>query len=394
MNPLRLALVTRRYWPLVGGAEMVMANLASQFAKEQAHVQIVTAQWHRTWPQQVVHREVYVERLPNPPLRGWGTFRYMMSLGRWLRKNHTELDAVYVSMLKHSAYITVQQLKETNVPVILRAEGAGKTGDCVWQQEANFGSRIRTICQQADAVVAPSEKIWQELLESGYDPNKIHFIPNGVAISEPRSPKRCEAARQALANVNPSLKLKENSPVAVFTGRLHAGKGLLCAINAWAIVVKQFPNAKFWIIGEGPQEDKLRKRINHLNLHGRVVMPGVFDNVEDLLHAADLFILPSHEEGMSISLLEAMATGLAVVASDITGNQKLVAHDQSGMLFPVDDHQDLAASVLKIISDQKYATSLGNSARELVEQRFSLAESTQQHEELFRQLITQKQQDQ
>jgi glycosyltransferase involved in cell wall biosynthesis len=371
---------------------MVMSNLASQFARDQSEVQIITARWHRTWPQQVVHREVLVQRLPNPPLRGWGTFRYMKSLGRWLRKNHTELDAVYVSMLKHSAYITIQQLKKTNVPVILRAEGAGKTGDCTWQQEANFGSRIRTMCQQADAIVAPSEKIRQELLDADYDPNKIHYIPNGVAIPEPRSPERCEASRQALASVNPSLQVKGHSPVAVFTGRLHAGKGLLCAINAWAIVVKQFPNAKLWIIGEGPQEDELRNQIHHLNLDGRVVMPGVFDNVEDVLHAADLFVLPSHEEGMSLSLLEAMATGLPVVASDIPGNQKLVTHEQSGVLFPVDDHQTLSALLLKIISDHKFATSLENNARKLVEQKFSLAQSAQQHEELFRGLIAQKQQ--
>ena len=82
MSSLRLALVTRRFWPLVGGAEMVMANLAEELTRQGHQVQIVTAQWHPNWPKQISHRGIPVIRLPNPSLRGWGTVCYMMALGR------------------------------------------------------------------------------------------------------------------------------------------------------------------------------------------------------------------------------------------------------------------------------------------------------------------------
>ena len=104
MSPMRLVLITRRFWPLVGGAEGVMANLAAEFASRGMEVTLLTAQWHPDWPVRVRYRGASVVRLSNPSLRGWGTFRYMRALERWLRHRAGQYDLVYVSMLKHDAY--------------------------------------------------------------------------------------------------------------------------------------------------------------------------------------------------------------------------------------------------------------------------------------------------
>ncbi|MCP3694380.1 MAG: hypothetical protein GY917_19400, partial [Planctomycetaceae bacterium] len=85
MKPLRSVLVTRRFWPLVGGAEMVMANLGAEFQQRALPCQILTAQWEASWPVEVVHREVPVVRLRNPRQRIWGTLRYLRSLANWLK---------------------------------------------------------------------------------------------------------------------------------------------------------------------------------------------------------------------------------------------------------------------------------------------------------------------
>ena len=82
---LRLALVTRRFWPLVGGAEMAMANLAAEFRRQGHAVRIVTGRWEKHWPLEMVHREVPVTRLPHPRTRAWGTLRYMYALSSWLQ---------------------------------------------------------------------------------------------------------------------------------------------------------------------------------------------------------------------------------------------------------------------------------------------------------------------
>jgi len=390
MSSLRLALVTRRFWPLVGGAEMVMANLAEELTRQGHQVQLLTAQWHPDWPKQISHRGIPVIRLPNPSVRGWGTVRYMMSLGRWLRAQQSQLDAVYVSMLKHSAVVSTSRLQGSKVPVILRAEGSGETGDCAFHESANFGHRIRRTCQQADGFVAPSQQIFDEMASTGFSRDKIRFIPNGVRVGPKRSATQRREARAALAAANPILTLAESAPLVVFTGRLHPGKGLTKLVRAWPYVLQRFPMARLWLIGEGPQEGELASLVGAMGLQSRIILPGAFDTVEDVLAAADAFVLPSLHEGMSIALLEAMAAALPCVVSDIPGNRILIDHDDTGIVFPVDDVAALAGSLIRVIENQQLAADLGGAARSRVIEHFSLERTAADHVDYFRSLMEQK----
>lgn len=390
MTARRIALVTRRFWPLVGGAEMVMANLACEFRRQGDSVELLTAQWQHEWPTEVVHREIPVTRLPNPPHRGWGTLRYMLALNRWLRRHAHELDVVYVSMLKHDAYAAIHALSGSPVPVVLRAEGAGESGDCAWQKTARFGGRIRRTCQTADALIAPSAAIRDELLAAGYPAARTHFIPNGVAVGPPRSPDRRITARRTLAEANYDLSVSADDPIAVYTGRLHPAKGLFDLVKSWPTVLNRYPDARLWLVGDGPARDELFELILDLDLRGYVVMPGSFDDVQDLLYAADVFVLPSYEEGMSLSLLEAMAIGLPVVATDIPGNRALVEHRVHGLLVPVRSPTHLAQSIHEVWNQSELARQLGDAARQRVAQQFSLEACVAKHRELFAEWLAAK----
>lgn len=384
MNPLRIALVTRRYWPQVGGAEMAMANLATEFRRLGQQAIVLTAQWESHWPTEVVHREVPVVRLPQPQVRGWGTIRYMHALARWLRKHHHDYDAVLVSMLKHDAYAAITSLRGSQVPVIVRAEGAGATGDCQWQRSARFGNRIKKACTQAAALIAPSRAIEEELLAACYNIDRIHFIPNGVAIEAPRERSRKLIARSAIADANLSLEMVAEAPLVVYTGRLHEQKGLLDLVNAWERFAAREPNGRLWMIGEGPQREPLYDAIVDLGLHHQAYLPGAFDDVTEVLEAADVFVLPSYEEGMSLALLEAMAAGVPVVATDIPGNRQLVTHEVHGLLVPPRDPTALLAAIERLLADTVLAERLAASARARVEREFSLTVMAQRHLDVIR----------
>jgi glycosyltransferase involved in cell wall biosynthesis len=386
VSSLRLVLVTRRFWPLVGGAEGVMANLAAEFASRGVDVTLLTAQWHPDWPVRVRYRGVSVIRLANPSLRGWGTFRYMRALERWLRRRAGHYDLVYVSMLKHDAYTTMGAAGGV-VPVVLRAEGAGASGDCIWQLDANFGRRIKRRCIKADAVIGPSRAVERELIAAGYPRAKIHYLPNGVAIPPRANQETKKKARATLAELKPELSCPPGSPIAVYTGRLHEAKGLADLVSAWSLIVARWPNARLWLVGEGPFEQTLRESIAAQNLSGRVVLAGVFDNVDELLTAADLFVLPSLEEGMSLSMLEAMAVGLPVVSTDIPGNQGVVTHQEHGLLVPTQDVNSLAAAIEQLLDDRQLATRLADAASVHVREHFSVAGVVDRHLELFDDLL-------
>jgi glycosyltransferase involved in cell wall biosynthesis len=386
MNSPRIALITRRFWPLVGGAEAICSNLATELRRQGCQATIVTAQWEPDWPKEMVHREVPVLRLPNPPIRAWGTVRYMLALSRWLRVHRESLDIVYVSMLKHDAYAALGTLRQANCPVILRAEGGGETGDCHWQSVGRFGLRIRRRCREAPAIVAPSEGIRDELLEAGYAADRIHFIPNGVQVGPERTEQRRRAARRALAEANCDLLAPYETPLALYTGRLHEGKGLLDLIDAWRLVVQQHPTARLWLVGDGPQREVLYRRVIDHELRDRVYLPGSFDQIDDLLDAADLFVLPSYQEGMSISLLEAMGAGLPVVATNIPGNRQLVTSEHHGLLTPVANPPELARDILRLLDQPRLAHQLGRHARSRVMEEFSIERATARHLELFREV--------
>ncbi|HIA19290.1 MAG TPA: hypothetical protein EYN70_07725, partial [Planctomycetaceae bacterium] len=205
MKPLRSVLVTRRFWPLVGGAEIVMANLGAEFHQRGVRCQIVTAQWEPSWPSEFVHREVPVVRLRSSKKRIWGTLRYLRSLAQWLKDHAEEIDIVYVSMLKHDAFMASKVCQQLGIPVVLRAEGGGETGDCHWQTTARFGASIRRHCQTASAVIAPSPAIMEELLEAGYSSTQLHQIPNGVPVPTECTENSQQRARQSLAEANHDL---------------------------------------------------------------------------------------------------------------------------------------------------------------------------------------------
>jgi glycosyltransferase involved in cell wall biosynthesis len=384
--PLRLVLVTRRFWPLVGGAERIMASLAVELAARGIPVTLLTARWQSQWPAELSYRGVPVLRLTNPPQRFWGTLKYMRALARWLGDNSSRYDLVYVSMLKHDAYAALRAIGG-RLPVVLRAEGAGSSGDCRWQAEAHFGRRIRRQCQKADALVAPSLAIQEELLAAGYSSSRIHYMPNGVPIPAACSPERRLAARASLAAASPLLHLVASSPLAVYTGRLDRAKGLDTLLDAWQMLLARRPEAHLWLVGEGPYRKTLEEQIESRGLFGRVVLAGVFDSVEELLAAADLFVFPSQEEGMSLALLEAMAAGLPVVASDIPGNRPLIVHGQHGLLVPRDNPEALAAAMRHVLQEPRWAAGLGAAARDRVSRDYSRAKMVDAHLALFESLL-------
>ena len=374
---MRLLLVTRRFWPLVGGAEIAMSRLATGFQRRGHDVTIVTACWEEHWPKELVHQEVQVVRLPQPRQRLWGTWRYMRHLARWFRAEGHRFDAALVSMLKHDAYVAVGALPDQGCSVVLRAEGGGPQGDCTWQAQARFGSRIQARCWQAAATIAPTPAIYDELVAAHYPVDRLHTVFNGAPLPD-RHVSR-ENARQALGAVNHDLAADATIPVIVYTGRLDEAKGLADAVRAWPRVLQAQPQAQLWLVGDGPYRDELFQLIKDHDLLGQVLLPGSFDDISDVLFAANAFLLPSYSEGLSLSLLEAIAHDLPVVASDIPGNRTVVTPEETGTLFPVKQPERLADAVVSVLNNQLDSQRLALEAKATVLQNYTVDAMVQGH---------------
>jgi glycosyltransferase involved in cell wall biosynthesis len=389
---MKLALLTRRYPPLIGGAEKVLSYLAAALAAEGAEVTVLTSRMPELGLP--VHEEVLVEagsgrgkapigrltvaRLATSRLRFWGTWLYMRNLARWFDRNR--IDLAYVSMLKHDAYVAVGAGRRLGFPVVLRPEGAGATGDIAWQSWGRFGRRIGRRCRQASAFVAISKAIEDELHQAGLagtsESPRIVSIPNGVPVPPVPWQRR------------PDWRTE---PRAAFVGRLAPEKGLDTLIDAWPAVRAAHPGARLILIGEGPERPALEARARSLGLPlgpGQAVeLPGAVADPTAALRDADLFVLPSREEGMSIALLEAMALGIPLVASSIPGNRRIVGDFKHGRLAPPDDPAALARVIDEQWTNFDRAFHMSRAARSRVEQEFSIRIVARKHLELFSSLV-------
>ena len=216
---MRILVVTQHFYPSVGGAEVMLDRLAAAWTQSGHQLTVLTGHWSNDWPRSEARNGYRIVRHPVVRVRFLGTVHYASFLGAWIKNHRREFDVAYVSMLKHAAFATVDAGNRVGLPVVLRAEGPGPTGDVEWPKRSVGGNWVRLRCQLARAIVAPSDEIRTELVAAGYASDRIHLIPNGVPIpQEPWQPSATMEYRKQLG-------LPER-PTIVCTGRLHPDKGL------------------------------------------------------------------------------------------------------------------------------------------------------------------------
>ena len=132
------------------------------------------------------------------------------------------------------------------------------------------------------------------------------------------------------------------------------------------------------MVGEGADSQIIWDRIRKHQLEYQVILPGSFDEVTDVLRAADAFVLPSYQEGMSLSLLEAMSMRLPVIASDIPANQELI-REANGKTFPVRNAQALSEVLLQVLKDRTEANQFADNAFQFVSENYSVERMAESH---------------
>ena len=194
-------------------------------------------------------------------------------------------------------------------------------------------------------------------------------IHNGVDLERPRRPTG-----------------PPRPPVTLLTiGRMREPKDFTTLVRAIAALDRG--SVRLRIAGDGPDRPEVESEISRLGVHDAVELLGTRGDVDELLAAADLFVLSSDSEGLPMSVLEAMVAGLPVVASAVGGVPELVTHGETGLLVPPRDSAALAAAIREIAGDSQLRDRLGDAARRRAQQEFSIERCRQQHLELYQALL-------
>jgi glycosyltransferase involved in cell wall biosynthesis len=176
-------------------------------------------------------------------------------------------------------------------------------------------------------------------------------------------------------------------PRVVFTGRLHPQKNIDLLIEAWPEVTRA-TGASLVLVGDGPDRPRLEGRARELGVADRVAFAGHVADAAEYLRGGDAFALPSVAEGMSNSLLEAMATALPCLASDIGGNDDLLAEGPCGVLVPPGDRAAWVDALIRTLSDPDAARARGAAARERVLREFALPVVVDRYLDLYRRMLS------
>ena len=238
-----------------------------------------------------------------------------------------------------------------------------------------YGALDRRVLRSFAAVIAVSEEVQERLLSAGVAPERVTRIPNGIDT------------RPFLAHAPVSRAQSSAAPLLIgFVGRLSPEKGPDLFLQAAARVLQQYPSTRFQIIGDGPDLSSLQQLAQSLNLQDQVAFLGRKDNMPGVYATLDLLVSSSRQEGLPMSLLEAMASSLPILATSVGEVPSLIRDRQTGLLVPPDDVDALVAGLESLLTNAPLRQQLGANARLLVEKSFSAAQMTQRYRQVYAQV--------
>lgn len=235
------------------------------------------------------------------------------------------------------------------------------------------------LARKTARIVVNSQAVRDFYVRYGLPAEKMVVIPNGVGPAQPSPVSR----RELLAE----LGLPENCYLVGLIGRLWPQKRIKDAIWAADLLKVVRDDVHLLIIGDGPQRARLVRFRDQCHIQDKVHFLGHREDVPRLLPHLDVVWCTSAYEGQSNALMEAMAAGVPVVATDIAPNRELIEPGRTGLLFPVGDRASLARYTQKLLEDQQLASRLGQAAAEHMRQNFSVQTMLTRYAQLYRNLF-------
>lgn len=206
----------------------------------------------------------------------------------------------------------------------------------------------KVLWRRNDRATAVGQFVRRALVSNeGFPRSKVQVIYNGIDPQQFILPNRQQIREQ----MRRKLGLTGDQPTVLQVARFHSVKDHGTSIKAFSYVIKQLPNAVLLLAGDGQQKPVMEQLAKQLDVANHVRFLGVRTDIPQLMTAADVFVLSSLSEGISVTLLEAMASGVPICTTDVGGNSEIVEHAVTGLLCPREDAKALSANLVQMLID-------------------------------------------
>ena len=304
------------------------------------------------------------------PLKG-GFFALKKSariLSKWIDEH--PIDLLHIHYRKCS--IVGRRIQKNHpVPMLYTLHLSNLSLKWPWSHFSDFGDHTHVASKEAREWLVTEAKVPQEL---------ISVLPHGI------DPRRFPIANEETkAAAKEALGLSPTDLVATYVGRMDSPKNEEWMLDVADQSRDRLPNLKIVLVGEGPHEIMLRRRVSQMKLEKRVVLLGHRDPMP-IYHAADALLLPSLREGFSLVCAEAMSTGIPVLRTRTAGTDALVVENATGKSVPI-DHDAFVTAAIEFLSDQAALQRMGKLAAVHVHQHFTFDRQLNDTIDLYRSLV-------
>jgi glycosyltransferase involved in cell wall biosynthesis len=345
-----------------GGASRVIIQLAQGLRYYGVEVEIATSggEWLPKLQRFAIchYLPLYPSNLRNLMLSLWGLHKLIASSNYQLLNPHHR----FASMVCNLATIGKQLPMISSVHEI-------KTDQAIWSRLAF-----------APQAIVFSQAVKQNLIMyHGLSEEHIFSIKMGVDVSQP--------TEDQLTRVRQDFSLRRDVPVVSCITRLSEEKGCHIFLEAASMVITKGYNAKFLIVGDGPQKNELVQKARKLSLDPFLHFTGWRDDVSAIVASSDFLVLPSLSEGVGITIIEGMALAKPTIGSRIGGIPEVIRDFETGLLVPPGDFNYLAESMITLINDPVFCSKLGSAGQQRCKEEFSLQRMLKQTSEVFDSLL-------
>lgn len=375
-------MIAPQYHPIVGGYERAAERLSGGLVARGCEVTVVTDRRNPAWPAGEFRDGVEVRRL-------WCVWRprvhlltALSSLAAFLLGEGRRFQVWHAHDFSPHARLAIFIGRIVRRPVVLKLTTSGRQGVLARTSAAGASARLAgALLRRVTAVVALTEETSQEAVQAGVPAARVHILGNGVDADtyRPQTPEERSALKAALGFAG------RRAFIAV--GRLIGDKNIDGLLEAWGSARSAIePDWLLIVVGEGEQRASLARKASTLGLSDSVRFVGEQKDVHLWLGASDVYVTSSNREGLSNTLLEAMASGLPSVATRVSGVPQLIDAEGAGIGVDIGSVGGLADAIIRMASDAAAQRHQGARARAVIEASYTVSRVAELHERLYRQL--------
>ena len=349
----------------MGGLEKLVVELANRVDKSRFITSVCCLTKEGTLSQELVKNGIKVFYFNK---QGGVDLFLPFRIARLLKKE--KIDIVHTHDSSANLYGSVAG-KLAGVKVIINTEHGGIYFETRRKRLIN-----RILCLLNDREICVSNNVKKDLLSMGLSSKRLTVIHNGIDFDR-------FDLQMDKNNIRKGFGFNNSDFIITTIGRLSGEKNQIMLLEVVKPILEKIPEARFTITGRGPLRKDLQEYAVRLQVAEKVVFLGERDDVAPVLKMSDCFVLCSNYESFGLTILEAMAAGIPVIATDVGGVKEIVNNGETGILVPKDNKEELTRAIIAIKSDPLFAAQIALQAKEMVKNNYGIEAMVKEHENLY-----------